>query len=286
MKRIFKRLLAYMIDMMVVLIIVQSLTGVEAINKQLPKYTKYYDEYAELTTNYGNFRVKLESYFEDEKITEKEYNKLVEQSSTYQEEVEKYYDDQKITKKEYNKIIEKLDQDYQKDYEKVYYQIEKNSILYLVLYLVVVLLYFGIFNKITKGQTLGKKLLRLKIVNAKDREKEVSIVQYVIRAVLVYQLIYYVVRLIGVFTFGQSNYYSIVSFVYNIQYYIEMAILLLAMIRVDGRGLHDLVSGTKVILLDRNGEEIADEVSVFAQKKMEILKEKESKTIVEEPKEE
>ena len=56
--------------------------------------------------------------------------------------------------------------------------------------------YFIAFNKYTNGQTLGKKVMRLKIVNSKDIDAKVPIWSYLVRAIILYQPIYYLVKLL------------------------------------------------------------------------------------------
>ncbi len=56
MKKILKRLCAYMIDIMVVMIITQCLSGVPLINRQLDNYNKYYQEYSNHLKEYTDFK--------------------------------------------------------------------------------------------------------------------------------------------------------------------------------------------------------------------------------------
>lgn len=252
--KLIKRFLAYFIDLAVIMIIAQSISGVTFINRQLDDYNKYYDDYVEYVSNYAEFKSKLENYYDDKKITEKEYNKLSEKFVNYKDVLDKYYDDKDISKSEYNKIVKKVDADYQKQYKKYYYLVEKNSVCYFVVYIVAILAYFIGFNILTDGQTLGKKLLRLRVVSVKGGK--VAWWQYLLRTILLYQPIYYVARLFGIFLLEASGYYTLTSVFYNIQYYLEFLIIITLMIRRDGRGLHDLVASTKVVLIDREGNEV------------------------------
>jgi hypothetical protein len=52
MNKLFRRVVAYIIDMMVILLIVQSLSGVPQINKQLDDYNKYYGKCMNLYNTY------------------------------------------------------------------------------------------------------------------------------------------------------------------------------------------------------------------------------------------
>ncbi len=278
MKKILKRLGAYGIDMMVIMIITQCLSGIPILNHQLDNYNKYYQEYATTLKEYTEFKVELQNSFKDEKITEKEYLKITQKSETYKPIMEKYYADKKITKREFNKINKSIDNAYMKTYKKEYYNVEKNSICYFVIYLITTLAYFIGFNYYTSGQTLGKKVFRLRIVSSKEEAQKVSLLSYFIRALLLYQPLYYMVKLVGVFTLNSNNYYQVTSVFYDIQYYLEFIIILTVMIRMDGRGLHDLLASTRVASYNREGAEIEKESVSFLTKKLDekVIEKKEA----------
>lgn len=278
MKKILKRIGAYFIDMMVVMLITQCLSGVPFINKQLDTYNKYYQEYSNALKEYSEFKLELQNSFKDEKITEKEYNKIIKISDDYKQEIEKFYDDKKITKKEYKTINKNMDNHYLKIYKKLYSKVEKNSICYFIIYLITTIFYFVFFNYYTNGETLGKKIFHLKIVNNKDNNKKVSILSYIIRAIFLYQPIYYIIKLICVMTLNGNDYYSVTSIVYDIQYYLQFIIILTVMIKMDGRGLHDLLAGTRVASYNRKGEEIDYYSKSFLTKRLdeEIIEKKEN----------
>ena len=278
MKKILKRIGAYFIDMMVVMLITQCLSGVPFINKQLDTYNKYYQEYSNALKEYSEFKLELQNSFKDEKITEKEYSKIIKISDDYKQEIEKFYDDKKITKKEYKTINKNMDNHYLKIYKKLYSKVEKNSICYFIIYLITTIFYFVFFNYYTNGETLGKKIFHLKIVNNKDNNKKVSILSYIIRAIFLYQPIYYIIKLICVMTLNVNDYYNVTSIVYDIQYYLQFIIILTVMIKMDGRGLHDLLAGTRVASYNRKGEEIDYYSKSFLTKRLdeEIIEKKEN----------
>ena len=266
MKKLFKRLVAYLIDMMVILLLAQSISGIPQINGQLDKYNKYYDKYMDLYGDYVSFYGDLNKYYEDESLSEEEYNSLIEAHEGYANVLNEYYIDGEISSSNYEELTKRIYDDYNKEYENVYFKIEKNSIVYFVVYLVAVLLYFVGFNKYTNGQTLGKKLMRLKIVNSKDQDKNVSVLSYIIRAIILYQPIYYIVKLIGVSFLSIDTYYSVTRLVYDIHSYLEMLVIIMVMMRLDGRGPHDFLAGTRVMLYDKNGNEIKDKQDKISKK--------------------
>ena len=120
MTKLFRRFIAYTIDLLVITIIVQSLSGIPQINRQLDDYNKYYDKYVIVLESYSNFKVDLVDDFENKKISEKEYNALIEKHSDYEEILTKYYSDKEISEKEYKKINKKIDKEYQEKYKKLY----------------------------------------------------------------------------------------------------------------------------------------------------------------------
>ena len=174
MSKIFKRVLAYLIDMFVVLIIVQSISGIPLINKNLDKYTKVYDEYLNSYTEYSKVILDLNKYYEDKKIDKKEYKKLLKEYPNQEKILNKYYKDEKITSKNYNNLVDEINDNYLKKYKNNYYKLDKYSIFYNTCYVIVTLLYFILFNVITNGATLGKKILKLKIVNNKDNNEKIT----------------------------------------------------------------------------------------------------------------
>ena len=149
-----------------------------------------------------------------------------------------------------------LDDKYLNDYEKTYYKIDKYSIVYNISYVIVSILYFVGFNMITNGVTLGKKLVRLRIVNSKDKDNKVGYVSYLVRCIMIYQIIYYLFKVIFVNVLSVGEYFTVGNIIYDIHTYLLFVILLFIGVRVDGRGLHDIVANTRVIEVNKNGEEI------------------------------
>ena len=79
-------------------------------------------------------------------------------------------------------------------------------------------------------------------------------------------------------TLNGNDYYNVTSIVYDIQYYLQFIIVLTVMIKMDGRGLHDLLAGTRVASYNRKGEEIDYYSKSFLTKRLdeEIIEKKEN----------
>jgi len=254
MYKIFKRVCAYLIDILIIMTLTQCLSSTTIFNPNLNKYQKYNQQYLDSYTEYANTITNLEKYYQDNKLTEKEYNKLIKLSSKYTDTINKYYQDNKLTKKNHDKLVKEISNSFQKESSKTYYLVEKNSISEKVIYLILVILYFIGFNYITNGQTLGKKLMRIRIKST-TKENKVSLVSYLIRVVLMYQTIYYIVRLIAILFVSSNDYTNITNIAYSIQNILDLLIISCILLRKDGRGLHDILAKTKVIGIDRKGIE-------------------------------
>ena len=278
MKTILNRVFAYAVDLLILLLVSSILTNISFLNPQLKNYNKYYGQLSDYAKEYNSFVSDLEKYYKDGELSEENYTKLIENHKKYEENLSKYYEDSKLSKKEYKKLESEAELDYQKKYEDLAYKIAKNSSISSAIYIIVTILYFGIFNLVTDGQTLGKKLFKLKIVSSVSDDSKPNIVSYLIRSVLLYNTIYYLVSLIGIYTLNKENYYLITNIVYQIQYYIQIIIICMVMLRTDGRGLHDILAKTKVISINDIKDGISEEKKTTEPKK---AKSRKKKTVIE-----
>ena len=276
MKTILNRVFAYAVDLLILLLVSSILTNISFLNPQLKNYNKYYGQLSDYAKEYNSFISDLEKYYKDGELSEKNYTKLIENHKKYEENLSKYYEDSKLSKKEYKKLEVEVEKDYQKKYEDLAYKIAKNSSISSAIYIIVTILYFGIFNIVTDGQTLGKKIFKLKIVSSNDGKP--NIVSYLIRSVLLYNTIYYLVSLIGIYTLNKENYYLVTNIVYQIQYYIQIIIICMVMLRTDGRGLHDILAKTKVISINDIKDGLSEENKTTEPKK---AKSRKKKTVIE-----
>lgn len=276
MKTILNRVFAYAVDLLILLLVSSILTNISFLNPQLKNYNKYYGQLSDYAKEYNSFISDLEKYYKDGELSEKNYTKLIENHKKYEENLSKYYEDSKLSKKEYKKLEGEVEKDYQKKYEDLAYKIAKNSSISSAIYIIVTILYFGIFNLVTDGQTLGKKIFKLKIVSSDDGKP--NIVSYIIRSVLLYNTIYYLVSLIGIYTLNKENYYLVTNIVYQIQYYIQIIIICMVMLRTDGRGLHDILAKTKVISINDIKDGLSEENKTTEPKK---TKSRKKKTVIE-----
>lgn len=140
----------------------------------------------------------------------------------------------------------------EKEYKTYYYKLNKSYKVNNIIYIALILLYFVGVNLLTNGQTLGKKVMKLKIVNNSDEYTKVSTFNYFLRALVLYNPLYYLMVLLGVELMSANSFYNWMIVWSNIQNYLQIVIMIMILARVDNRGLHELLSKTKVIEIDDN----------------------------------
>ena len=133
-----------------------------------------------------------------------------------------------------------------KDYEK------SNKFIYLY-YLIVTFIYFVIFQWWNKGQTLGKKLFKLKVVD--DNEENPNIFKYILRtlfngsSLIMGVNFILLVRLIFLFIggIGTNTFYNIYLGTQYAAYIFELVFIVVYLVNKKNKGLDDIIAGTKVI---------------------------------------
>ena len=220
MSKNLKRIIAYMLDMFLVTAIVFALTNIKQINFQLTKHNKASKEYSEIVKKYEKEEAK--------------FNK-----------VKKKYDKDKIKKSEYKKAEKKLEsskKEYAENIKKYNYELTMNSVFPTVMSMCVVILYFGILQYFMNGQTLGKKLMKIRVV--KNKEGKLNIVNFILRCIILNGIIANLLIVLFVYIFNANDFYNASYIVSNAQEIVEFIILIMIFMTKDNRGLHDFIAST------------------------------------------
>lgn len=253
-KPLFKRVYAYIIDMFLILIISSLLSGIPFLNTNKKEYQKTYDEYEEKYNTYADYLKLLEETYKDKEITEEEYSKLTE-STDYQEIITSKYEDNQISKKEYQEIVTDINKEFDKIANDYVYLLNKKGVSNSIITLICTLLYFGILQYFLKGQTIGKKLLKLRVVSAS--EKKINILNYLLRSLIVNSVLLNTISIIFLIFVSKSTYSSVNNIISGLTGLVESITIFLVLTREDQRGLHDLLFNTKVIATNRTKETLS-----------------------------
>jgi uncharacterized RDD family membrane protein YckC len=141
--------------------------------------------------------------------------------------------------------------DYKEFYEnsiKLNYRADKERIIISIVTIVVTVGYFATYAYYKGGQTLGKKLLKIKIVS-KNME-DVSHGSMMIRSLLLNGVLTSVLSIVFLLFFSEDHYYIVylLTLIHSLFVFISLFMILF---RNDKRGLHDFISGTKVITMEK-----------------------------------
>ena len=159
---------------------------------------------------------------------------------------EKYVDEYKKIQADY--IDKKITQDeYIEKSKAVVYDIDYTNTASSLVNIVILIGYYIVFQYYNKGMTIGKKVMKLKVVSEKG---DLSMNQVALRAILVDSVLINLL-LVGSVLFMKENYYYYASVsLQGLESLIIIACLLMILFRKDGKGLHDVLAKTKVVKLE------------------------------------
>ena len=104
--------------------------------------------------------------------------------------------------------------------------------------------YFIILPYCNNGQTLGKKLLKIKIISENDN---LEYNQLIIRSLIVNELGYLLITMSLVYILPSFGYFILTSILSFIEFIIFIVNIILIIKNNDHKGLHDILCKTKVI---------------------------------------
>jgi hypothetical protein len=169
------------------------------------------------------------------------YEKYNESYTRYNEIVEKYY----------NKEISF--EEMQEQNMDNYYDINRYSISNNIEIVVVLFLYFVIFQKYNNGQTLGKKIMKIKVVG----DNKTSIWRYLLRMlpmyfILVGGIIPLIINSSLILLLSKEIYLKISQVVTYVFLGIGIIDFVMITMNKDKKGLHDIISKTTVELIEKD----------------------------------
>lgn len=149
------------------------------------------------------------------------------------EEIQDNYINSEITLDEYyNQSIE------------VSYDIAYCNFLSSLIEVFILILYFIVFQFYNKGQTLGKKIMKLRVVSING---ELGIEQITVRSLIINSILVDILTMGALLLAGRNTYYYFYISFQLLAYIILFTTLMMILFRKDGRGLHDVITKTQVI---------------------------------------
>ena len=105
--------------------------------------------------------------------------------------------------------------------------------------------YFVVFACLNKGQTLGKKIFKIKIVNSEG--KTPSIWNMLGRSIFLYGILVGIINIICLYLLNVKMFNYVSNSVSYIYYGYIIVCMFMIMYRKDNRGIHDMIGKTSVI---------------------------------------
>lgn len=266
MKKVIFRILALVVDLIIINLCLTGISMLPMFNDSRNKIQDIYGEVSAVQVSYKAITNKLEDYLKDSIISTEEMEEIDKDFKEYSK-VFKHKDvELSDTEKEdiKNDIIEIAN----KKISDLSYKVSKNDVVTTIIGIVMYILYFGVIQFIFKGQTLGKKIFKVKVFSNTD--KEVSLLSYIARSLLMTMSVLTIVNVICLVSLNKTSYLGFSKIFETVTFVYEMAFLVTFMLREDSRSVHDILLNTRVSRIDKLGNEI-EETPI---KKEEVVKTK------------
>ena len=133
--------------------------------------------------------------------------------------------------------------EYMNKYEDVYYRLSRNTGVVTFITIIIYTLYFVVFQLYNKGQTIGKKLLKIKIVSDNG---DLDMNQMIFRSLICNMILLNIINF-ALITFSPKNIYAGVSATLTIIQYIIVIVSVILATTKEGKTIHDRIAHTKVV---------------------------------------
>ena len=160
------------------------------------------------------------------------------------EKTQDYYKELQTTqKKMYDKEIDV------KEYTDIVlednYNISKGTVLISLTSIIIYILYFVVYQVYNNGQTVGKKIMKIKVKSITD--ESLSINTMLFRALIIYGIATNIINLILILLLKKELYLSISNTISIIQSLIVIISVFMILFSKQKRGIHDIITKTEVV---------------------------------------
>ena len=174
-------------------------------------------------------------------------------------ELTKNLTEEKITREEYNEESKNIN-----------YYLTKEGVPISIVNCSITIIYYVVMCFYCGGITLGKYIMKLRIVSAND--KKLNLGNYLLRSLPINLVLYYIVSVTMVLVLSKDSFMKIYDKISSAFFIFLLATLVFIMYREDGRGLHDLIANTKIISTKKDTKEVCKPDDVVEAKVIEKKK--------------
>lgn len=137
-------------------------------------------------------------------------------------------------------------EEYLEEYTDVLYDYQKENVLQSGISVALTIAYYVVFQYMNKGQTIGKKLLHIRVVD-KDTKKPISILKGLLRSFIVFSILSGILLILFLYIFNANNYINAYMTLLLLEGIFTLITIIFVLYKKDGRGLHDMMANTMVI---------------------------------------
>lgn len=256
MKNIFCRLGAFILDLILVTAIIQGIVTMNFFFPKADELKETYQKYYFQERTYQALNEASNKWFEDNKLDKDELEDLNLFYGEYKNSFQDIKVDEEIKEDKIEEVKENIQKQFMDIANPLMIRVNKLNTPQIIVSIIVYILYFGVLQYALNGQTPFKRLLRVKVINKDDKKKKISLLSYIIRAILVTEIILLVGDLILNYTLNGNAYMVGNYWLQQIKYVYELAFIVCLIIRDDARSIDDLLLKTRVIHYDKSGKEI------------------------------
>ena len=123
--------------------------------------------------------------------------------------------------------------------------LDREKFMINIINCVIIILYFVVLPLYKNGQTLGKKIFKIKIV--REDKEDLTANELIIRNIVVNGLLNTFLAFCLVFLLSGFEYFTITSILGFIQFVLVVVSACMIIFRKDKKGLHDIITKTKVV---------------------------------------
>lgn len=134
---------------------------------------------------------------------------------------------------------------YTEEAKRLTYEIDKIAFNQNLISLVITVGYFVVFQYLNKGQTIGKKIMHIRIKKQDDSQLKPQ--DIIIRAIIVNSILTTIVYLISILVTNTETYFNIKAVVSLVEMVIVFVSAFMILYRKDKLGLQDIITKTEVV---------------------------------------
>ena len=268
MKKNIFRVLAIVIDMLLIYFLLLCVSVLPFVKTGKKNMTDEIKMYTEVSNEYGKLSNRLDEMLYDNYIDLSENNEIKTnypyfRSAFYEVPINSEFDSDLKSK------IKKNVQDiYDNNHSLYTYHMNKNNVLITIVKVLISFIYFACIEWLMSGKTLGKRIFRLRTVDNEKIKNKIPFWKYVVKALFVSEIVFDLFNLLFVVichdgfegTLNAMWYTKANSILYSVQYVYIVIMMLIMLIRVDGRSIHDIVLNIRVALFDKKNKEVISEI--------------------------